>query len=156
MSVLHHIEALIADVPHQRIVHDPIATARDAAVLRGTPLAIGGKSLVMKFDGVFGVFVISSARRSQGNVIRKFLGARRMRFATREELLVLTGLTPGCVPPLGRPIFDLPLYVDQSIADNAQIAFSAGSHTVSVVMAVPDYLAIARPDAVFSFASPVD
>ncbi len=154
--VLPRIESLLADVPHRRIVHAPISTALDAAEIRGTPLAIGGKSLVMKGDGVFGVYVISSARSSQGRLIRRQLGTRRLRFATRDELLSLTGLTPGCVPPLGRPIFDLPLYVDQSIADNDQIAFSAGSHTVSIVMAVPDYLAIARPDAVFSFASPVD
>lgn len=154
--VLPRIEALLADVSHRRIVHAPITTALDAAEIRGTPLAIGGKSLVMKGDGVFSVFVISSARSSQGRLIRRHLGTRRLRFATRDELLSLTGLTPGCVPPLGRPIFDLPLYVDQSIVDNDQIAFSAGSHTVSIVMAVPDYLAIARPDAVFSFASPLD
>ncbi len=156
MSILLRIEALLADAPHQRLVHDPISTARDAAEIRGTPLAIGGKSLVMKGDGVFSVFVISAARSVQGRRVRHQLGIRRLRFATRDELLSLTGLTPGCVPPLGRPIFELPLYVDQSIVDNAQIAFSAGSHTTSIIMKVPDYLAIARPDAVFSFASPTD
>ncbi len=152
--MLNPIEALFADVPHRRIVHDPISGAQDAAELRGTPLVIGGKALVMKVDGMFAVFAISAARSSQGRMIRRHFGASRLRFATKGELLSLTGLTPGCVPPLGRPIFDLPLFVDQSIADNDRIAFSAGSHTVSLELAVPDYLAIARPEAIFSFARP--
>ena len=152
MSVLSRIETLLTGLPVQRIEHAPITTSQEAARLRGTPLAIGGKSLVMKVGGVFGVFVISAARQSQGRLVRQHFGASRLRFATRDELLQLTGLTPGCVPPFGRPIFDLPLYVEQSIADNDRIAFSAGSHTTSMVMSVADYLATARPEAVFSFA----
>ena len=152
MPILHRIEALLTGVPHQRIEHDPISSSEDAARLRGTPLAIGGKSLVMKVGGLFAVFVISAARRSQGRLIRRHFGASRLRFATHEELLSLTGLTPGCVPPFGPPVFELPLYVEQSIIDNERIAFSAGSHTISMVMTVPDYLAIARPTAVFAFS----
>ena len=150
-AVLSRIESLLVGVPHQRIDHPPVATAQDAARLRGTPLSIGGKSLVMKADGQFALFVISAARRSQGRQIRRHLKASRLRFATPAELLALTGLTPGCIPPLGRPVLDLPLYVDQSIVDNAQIAFSAGRHTVSMVMATADYLAVARPEAVLDF-----
>lgn len=151
-AVLARIEALLAGVPHQRIEHPPITTAQDAAQLRGTPLVIGGKSLVMKVDGWFAVFVISAARRSESRQIRRHFGASRLRFAAPAELLTLTGLTPGCIPPLGRPVLELPLYVDQSIVDNAQIAFSAGLHTISMVMSTSDYLAVARPEAVLSFA----
>ena len=152
MVVFHRVEALLDGVPHQRIDHGPIATSEDAARLRGTPLAIGGKSLVMKVGGKFGVFVISAARKIQGRLVGRHLGSSRLRFATREELLAMTGLTPGCVPPFGRPIFELPLFVDRSIANNDRIAFSAGLHTASIVMTVADYLAVARPEAVFSFA----
>jgi Ala-tRNA(Pro) deacylase len=151
VAVLARIESLLADVPHQRLDHPPIATAQDAVRLRGTPLSIGGKSLVMKVDGRFAVFVISAARRSQGRLIRQHFKASRLRFATPSELLTLTGLTPGCIPPFGHPVLDLPLYVDQSIVDNAQIAFSAGRHTISIVMATADYLAVARPEAVLAF-----
>lgn len=77
-----------------------------------------------------------------------------MRFATAEELLALTGLTPGCVPPFGHPIFDIPLYVDRSIVDNDEIAFSAGLHTASIRMRTADYLRAAQPAATFSFSQP--
>lgn len=68
-----------------------------------------------------------------------------MRFATRDELLELTGLEPGSIPPFGRPMIDLDLYVDQSIVDNDKIAFNAGSLTDSIIMSTKDYLEIAKP-----------
>ena len=34
---------------------------------------------------------------------------------------------------------------------NTRIAFNAGDHGVSVIMAVSDYLAVAQPTAVFAF-----
>jgi len=98
------------------------------------------------------MFVVSAARRTDAKAIRAFLGARRLRFATPDELLNVTGLTPGCVPPFGRPIFDVPLYVDESIVQNRQIAFSAGDHEVSIIMDTRDYLTVAKPDAVFRFS----
>jgi prolyl-tRNA editing enzyme YbaK/EbsC (Cys-tRNA(Pro) deacylase) len=62
-----------------------------------------------------------------------------LRFATPEELRALTGLVPGCVPPFGRPILDLPLYVDESVLANDRIAFNAGLLTESFIMATADW-----------------
>jgi len=35
-----------------------------------------------------------------------------------------SGLVPGSVPPFGRPIVDLDLFVDTSIAENEMIALT--------------------------------
>ncbi len=56
-----------------------------------------------------------------------------------EELLELTACVPGCVPPFGRPVLDLPLLVDASVLRNDRIAFNAGSLTDSVIMARADW-----------------
>jgi len=159
MTVSDRIAALLREqsAPFERIEHAESRTSEEVAAARGTPLAIGGKSLVMKLDAGdddFGLFVVSAARRTQSRALRRRLGLRRFRFATPAELLSLTGLTPGCVPPFGRPVLDLPLYVDQSIADNDEIAFSVGLHTVSFRMATADYLRAAKPVAVFPFSRP--
>ena len=58
---------------------------------------------------------------------------------------------PGCVPPLGRPILELDLYADSGLLGNDRIAFNAGSLTDSIIMGMPDYLAVAQP-AVFAFS----
>ena len=162
MDVQDRIQALLRghSLPFSAIDHRHAQTSEQVAAARGTPLHIGGKSLILRVGGQtppdFRLFVVSGARRTRSRDIRRFLGIKRMRFATAEELLALTGLTPGCVPPFGRPIFDIPLYVDQSIADNDEIAFSAGQHTRSIQMKTVDYLRAAQPAAIFSFSLPPD
>jgi len=132
--------------------HPPTRTSEDAARERGEPLEIGGKALVMKVDDAFHVFVVSAARRLRSGAIRRYFGARKLRFATAEELLELTGLAPGSVPPFGRPILPLDLYADESIARNDRIAFNAGSLEHSIVLATADWRRAAEPVAVFDFS----
>lgn len=154
MTVLDRVIACLGDAPYDRIDHPPTFTSEEAAAVRGTPLAIGGKSLVMKVGTDFALFVLSGARSLKGRRIQRHFRASRLRFATREELQALTGLEPGCVPPFGRPVFDLPLYLDTASAAQDRIAFNPGDHTVSIVMQTADYLAVARPVEAFEFAAP--
>ena len=78
--------------------------------------------------------------------MRKHFGAKKIRFADRDELLDLTGLVPGAVPPFGKPFIDIDLMVDKSILNNQKIAFNAGSLTDSIIMSVEDYLKVAKPE----------
>ena len=142
---------LVADRPFDLIDHGPARTATEAAAARGTPLQIGGKSIVMKLGQTFAMLVVGSDRQVDNRLLRRHLGVRRYRFATVEELARLTGLSPGAVPPFGRPVFDLPLYVDADRARLDRIAFSLASHRRSVCMATSDWLAVAKPDDIFAF-----
>ena len=63
----------------------------------------------------------------------------------------LTGLVPGSVPPLGRPILDLDLYVDASVRANDRVAFNAGSLTDSIIMTTDDYFSLIDA-TIFDFA----
>ena len=132
--------------------HAPTRTSEEAAAARGESTRIGGKAIVAKVDKTFHVFVISAARQLHSTAIRKRLGASRFRFATPQELLDLTGVVPGCVPPFGRPILPLDLYVDTSIAENDRIAFNAGSLTDSMIMDRRTWMEIARPVDLFRFS----
>ena len=67
-----------------------------------------------------------------------------MRFASRIELLELTGLVPGAVPPFGKPVLDFPLYVDERLRQNTRIAFNAGMLTRSMIISSTDYLRVAE------------
>lgn len=145
LALLHEHE-----VAYEILDHPAASSAEEAATVRGTPLAIGGKSLVMKLEKAFAIVVVGGDRAIDNRKLRQHLGLRRYRFATREELAQLTGLTPGCVPPFGRPLFDLPLYVDTDRAALPDLAFSLGSHTRSVRMATEAWLRVASPTDVFS------
>ena len=156
MSVHDRLSQLLADVPHERLEHPAVQSAAHAAELRGTPARIGGKALVMKLKKDFAILALGGDARLDGRQLRKTLGVQRYRMATREELLQLAGLTPGSVPPIGRPLFPLPLFMDQGLAQQTHIAFTLACPTVSAILTMPDYLALARPDAVVPLTAPQD
>lgn len=152
--IAERILELLDGCPHQVVEHPPIRGAEDAAALRGTPLEIGGKSLLLKVGDRWVVLVLSGARRLHNPSLRRALKAQRYRFATREELQAITGLEPGCVPPFGRPLFDADLVVDEVTAEQDRIAFSLADPTRSVIMSTKDWLAIAQPDLIAPIGQP--
>ncbi len=132
--------------------HAPARTAVEAAELRGTALSDGCKAIVMKLGSRFAVLAFSADRTIDNRKLRHHLRVRRYRFATPDELAELTGgLVPGSVPPFGRPIFDLPLYVDAERAAAEWVWFTNGSRSQSVRARVVDWLAVALPVDVFAF-----
>lgn len=156
-AALNAIRALLnaEGIAFREVHHEATFTSEESARARGEDLRIGGKALLMKADDeAYRLFVLPADRKVDSASIRKRLGLKRLRFATSDELLCQTGLVPGSVPPFGRPILPFDLYVDAAIRDNARIAFNAGSLTASIILALPDYLAIARPNDCFSFSSP--
>ena len=129
----------------REVHHPPTYTSEESARARGESVAIGGKALLMKVGGEHALFVISAARRIDSAALRRDLGARKLRFASPEELHELTGLVPGGVPPFGEPVLPFPLYADESVFENDRIAFNAGSLTDSIIMSVADWERAARP-----------
>jgi Ala-tRNA(Pro) deacylase len=135
--------------------HVPVYTVEDAASARGCPIEIGAKSIVLKTDSVFRLFVMSGATPMRSRLIRKRLGVRRTRFASANELLELTGIEPGAVPPFGEPILPLELFVDPALLEHGRIAFTPGVHTASILMSADDYVRLARPE-IFRFTRAPD
>jgi Ala-tRNA(Pro) deacylase len=138
----------------REVHHAPTRTSEESAAARGEPLRVGGKALLVKVDDAFRLFVLSAHRRLDSGAIREHFSARKTRFATADELMALTGLLPGSVPPFGAPILPFPLYADPSVFENDRVAFNAGSLTDSVVMPIEDYRRLAGPEVFrFSMAS---
>jgi prolyl-tRNA editing enzyme YbaK/EbsC (Cys-tRNA(Pro) deacylase) len=138
---------------YREVHHEPTRTSEESARARGEELRVGGKALLIKVDTDFRLFVLSADRKLDSTAIRAYFGAKKTRFAAPEELLDLTGLVPGSVPPFGTPILPFPLYVDPSVFDNQRIAFNAGSLTDSIIMGIEDYRRLANAE-VFTFSAP--
>ena len=146
-TVLSRIHAILggAGVDYRHLTHEPTPTSEDSARVRGEPLEIGGKALVLKADGRFLLVVMSAACCLDSKRLKKHLKAKSMRFATSEELLELTGLVPGSVPPFGRPLLELELLADVSVMAHPRIAFNAGALTESIIMRTSDWETVAKP-----------
>jgi Ala-tRNA(Pro) deacylase len=145
-SVFDRLAGLIEQhgVPFDVLRHEPVYTSDDAARVRGTPLSSGAKALICKADERFLMFVLPADRRLASKQIRKQHAMRSLRFASREEVLQLTGLEPGSIPPFGS-LFDLPTWCDQRLAAEPRINFNAGDHSISISMTYTDYVAVENP-----------
>ncbi len=132
-------------VGFRQMHHAPVYTSAEAAAVRGTTLHSGAKALILKGDERFLMVVLPADMALDSKAVRDRFGWRTLRFANKDELLELTGLTPGAVPPFGS-LFGLDTLCDQGLADNETINFNAGSHSDSIQMPYAAYLAYERPE----------
>jgi len=153
-DVLQRIREALAQagVAFKEISHVPAHTSEESARVRGEPLAVGAKALLLKTDDKFRLFVLPADRQLDTKRIKQELKIKSSRFATGEELFAVTGLMPGSVPPFGEPILPFELYGDTAIGTiEDKVAFNAGSLSNSVVMKASDWKTIAKP-VQFSFS----
>jgi len=146
-SVFDGVESLLNEhgIAYQVLRHEPVYTSDEAARVRGTPLASGAKALVCKGERDFVMFVVPADRRLDSHAVRRTKGWRKLRFATREEVMELTGLIPGSIPPFGS-LFGLATLCDERLGENEVINFNAGDHSVSVSMRHADYILVEKPE----------
>jgi len=146
-SVFQRVESLLSQhgIRFHVLRHEPVFTSEQAARVRGTPLASGAKALICKGEQGFVMFVVPADRKLDSHAVRRAKGWKKLRFATPDEVLELTGLAPGSIPPLGS-LFSLPTHCDQRLAENEVINFNAGDHGISVSMRYADYLQVEKPE----------
>src|SRR5947208_3776276 len=84
-----------AGVPFTVLRHEPVFTSEQAAAVRGTSLASGAKALVLKVGDCFVLAVLPADRKLDSKKAREAFGVKGLRFASKEEVLQLTGLEPG-------------------------------------------------------------
>lgn len=118
--------------------HAPVYTSEEAAQVRGTPLASGAKALICKADDRFLMIVLPADCKLASKLARQSLKIKSLRFASRQEVEQLTGLTPGSIPPFGS-LFGLATYCDRLLAQQPRINFNAGDHAISISMAYADF-----------------
>jgi Ala-tRNA(Pro) deacylase len=152
--VLEQIHELLAQnsITYKQVGHEQTFTSEESARVRGESLSVGAKALLVKTDEQFHLFVLPADMQFDTKRVKQELKVRSTRFATKEELLELTGLVPGSVPPFGEPILPFELYADTCIGTTEdKVAFNAGSLTTSIVMTASDWKSVARPRE-FAFA----
>lgn len=151
--IFQNIKQLLHEhgVDFKEKVHAPTKTSEDSARVRGEKLSAGAKVIVLKVQDDFRLFVFPADRRIDNKKVKAYFKhhgfrVKRIRFASIDELMDLTGLVPGSVPPFGHPILSLPLYVDPSLSKNEIIHFNAGSLEHSLSIKYEDYIRIAQAE----------
>ncbi|MGA2664009.1 MAG: YbaK/EbsC family protein [Nitrososphaerales archaeon] len=112
--------------------HGPVRTSEEAARVRGVELRSGVKALLLKSgDGRYLLADLAADRRADLSRLRALAGAGgRLRLASREEVISVTGCEPGSVHPFGS-LFGVPTYLDPSVLENEFVDFNIGLLTRS-------------------------
>lgn len=125
--------------------HEPVFTSEQAAQIRGSSLKQGAKALVFYADKKPIMIVIAGDRKVDSKKVKSFYGIHDLRLASSDEIEeLLEGVKVGAVPPFG-DLFNLPVYVDQSLGENKEIVFNAGLHTKSIKMSYQDWFDLVKP-----------
>ena len=134
-------------IKYQKYEHEPVFTSEQASKVRGTEIHQGAKALVMQADKDFILYVLPADNKADLDKIQNKLGVKKLKMASKESVKAKTGLEVGSVPPLGS-VIGLKTYIDESLADNEEIAFNAGRHDRSVKMKYADFVKVEKPQIV--------
>ena len=142
--------------------HPECRTSEESARVRkeaGMPEAIGAKALLCKVDfkqgSEFVVFVLPGSHVIDKVKLKSVLtDLKQFRFSTKEELLDIAGVVPGCMPPFGNQIFEnvQKLYISSALKDFPRVAFNAAKLDASITLTTEDYLKAIVPDQIFDLS----
>ncbi len=90
-----------AGVAYRVLDHPPVYTSAEAAAVRGVDLHSGAKALIVKVEAQFVMIVLPADFSLHTKAVKQAMNCRNLHFANAEEVLSLTSLTPGSIPPFG-------------------------------------------------------
>lgn len=152
MSVSTRLKSFLEDnqIAYSVMTHTTAYTAQGAAAamkISGKELA---KTVVLRTGGEMILAVLPAPNHVRLDKLAAEVG-KPVRLATEQEF---SDLFPDCdlgaMPPFGA-LYDLPVYVDESLAADEAIVFNAGTHREAIRMRYDDFVSMAKPK-VCSFA----
>jgi len=127
------------------VKHSPAFTAQEVAASAHVPGKNMAKTVMIKADGDLKMVVLPSTHQVDFDQIREALGVKKVELASEEEF---ESLFPDCelgaMPPFGN-LYDMETIVAESLTDDDEIAFNAGTHKELVKISYKDFEELARP-----------
>jgi Ala-tRNA(Pro) deacylase len=141
-------------VKYVTISHSKAYTALEIAEKAHIPGKDLAKTVMVKLDGRTAMAVVPASEHIDLEKLAATTGAEEAILCDEKEF---ENLFPDCetgaMPPFGN-LYDMGVYVSDSLAEDEEIAFNAGSHTELVRLAYDDFARVVEPKvAVFSIAA---
>lgn len=103
------------------------------------------KPVVVEADGEFVVCAVPANRKIDPERVRELLDATIVTIASEPQLArAFDGCEVGAEPPIGE-MFRMKTIMDDSLCDQCELTFQAGTHHDAVTMAMGEYLKLAHP-----------
>jgi Ala-tRNA(Pro) deacylase len=130
------------------VSHSPAFTAQEIAASAHIPGKELAKTVIVDVDGKMAMAVLPASQRIDLDHLREELGADEVTIACEREFAQrFPGCDVGAMPPFGN-LYDMDVYMADSLTDDEQIAFNAGSHTELVQLDFSDFVRLVHPKVV--------
>jgi Ala-tRNA(Pro) deacylase len=125
--------------------HGQVFTAQEVAAALHVPGSQVAKVVIVDAGDEMSMFVLPAPYRVNIDEVCALLGVEQARLATEKEFADLfPDCTMGAMPPFGN-LYDLPVYVDRSLTEQADIVFRVGTHRESMKLAYADFARLVQP-----------
>lgn len=132
-------------VHYDVLPHPEAFRAAEIAHTLHTPEKEMAKVVIVKVQERFVMTVLPASWNVNLPRLRTVLATPQVRLATEEEI---KDLFPDCelgaMPPFGN-LYGLPVYVDQSLTEDEEIVFQAGTHSDAIRMRYWDFAGLVFP-----------
>jgi Cys-tRNA(Pro)/Cys-tRNA(Cys) deacylase len=110
----------------------PIRSPQDLATALGYDLRRMTKSIFLKSlnQDKYAMAVCSMDKKANFSSIADYLGCKRLKLASREDLQEKVGYPPGGVSPIG--VQGIPIFLEQSLLDLETIVIGTGEIDIEV------------------------
>lgn len=127
------------------ISHSKAFTAQKIAASTHIPGRELAKTVMIKIDGKMAMAVLPASYRVDFNLLKESLGAKKVELAEEKEFeVIFPNCEVGAMPPFGN-LWDLGIFVAQTLSENEEIVFNAGSHTELIRMSFSDFKRLVNP-----------
>jgi len=133
------------NVKYVNISHSAAYTAQEIAASAHIPGQELAKTVMVRLDGKLTMAVLPASYKVDLNALKQATRTNQVELAGEQEFRSqFPECELGAMPPFGN-LYDLQVYVDQSLTKDDTIAFNAGSHTELIKLSYKDFESLVRP-----------
>lgn len=132
-------------IKYVSITHSSAYTAMEIAALAHVPGKELAKTVMIKINGHMAMVVLPATHMIKMDLLKKAVGNENIRLASEQEFKdKFPDCEVGAMPPFGN-LYNLEVYASDSLKDDEEIVFNAGSHTELIKMSYKDFERLVNP-----------
>jgi Ala-tRNA(Pro) deacylase len=136
------------EIKYVIVMHSTAYTAQEVAAsahITGKELA---KTVIVELDGQMAMAVLPANRKIVLQDLREVTGSDQVKFVSEDQFREkFPECETGAMPPFGN-LYGMEVFLAESLTENDEIAFNAGSHTEVIRMKFHDFERLVHPKVV--------
>lgn len=139
------------NVKYVTVKHSNAYTAQEIAASAHIAGKNFAKTVIIKIDGKMAMAVLPASYQLNFKLLHEIFGTQQVTLATEAEFkYAFPDCEVGAMPPFGN-LYEMEVFVAESLAEDEEIVFNAGNHTESIKLSYKDFEQLVHP-RVFRFS----